>query len=85
MSPLLASAPRSRALGANPTSARCRPSTLVGALSVFDCEIIGHEDLATHRVLFGKVVGMRIGENLHPLLYYNRGYRELGAPLPEGA
>lgn len=59
--------------------------TLIGALSVFDCEIIDHKDLATHRVLFGKVVGLRIGENLHPLLYYNRGYRELGAPLPEGA
>jgi cob(II)yrinic acid a,c-diamide reductase len=59
--------------------------TLIGALSVFDCEIVDHKDLATHRVLFGKVVGLRIGQNLHPLLYYSRGYRELGAPLPEGA
>ncbi len=57
--------------------------TLIGALSVFDCEIIDHKDLATHRVLFGRVTGLRIGDNLHPLLYYNRGYRELGAPLTE--
>ena len=55
--------------------------TLVGALSVFDCEIVDPKDLATHRVLFGKVTGLRIGDNLHPLLYFGRGYRELGSAV----
>lgn len=54
--------------------------TLSGALAAFDCEIIDHKDLATHRVLFGKVTGLRIGANLHPLLYFGRAYRELGTP-----
>jgi cob(II)yrinic acid a,c-diamide reductase len=57
--------------------------TLVGAVSVFDCEIADHKDLATHRVLFGRVTGIRIGGDLHPLLYFNRRYRELGAPSTE--
>ncbi|TIR46206.1 MAG: flavin reductase family protein, partial [Mesorhizobium sp.] len=33
--------------------------TLKGALAVFDCQIIDTKDLATHRVLFGKVTGLR--------------------------
>jgi cob(II)yrinic acid a,c-diamide reductase len=51
--------------------------TLKGALAVFDCEIIDSKDLATHRVLFGKVTGLRIGDNLRPLIYHNRGYHFL--------
>ncbi len=51
--------------------------TLKGALSVFDCEIIDHKDHATHRVLFGKVTGLRVGDRLEPLLYFNRAYRSL--------
>ncbi|TIP46401.1 MAG: flavin reductase, partial [Mesorhizobium sp.] len=50
---------------------------LKGALAVFDCEIIDSKDLATHRVLFGKVTGLRIGDNLRPLIYHNRGYHVL--------
>ena len=38
-----------------------------GALAVFDCEIIDTKDLATHRVLFGKVTGLRVGDRLNPL------------------
>ena len=49
--------------------------TLVGALAVFDCEIIDTKDHATHRVLFGKVTGLRIGDSFNPLLYFNRSYR----------
>jgi cob(II)yrinic acid a,c-diamide reductase len=49
--------------------------TLVGGLAVFDCEIIDTKDHATHRILFGKVTGIRVGEGLHPLIYFNRGYR----------
>lgn len=49
--------------------------TLKGALAVFDCEIIDTMDHATHRVLFGKVTGLRIGDRVEPLLYFNRAYR----------
>lgn len=48
--------------------------TLVGSLAVFDCEIIEAKELATHRILFGKVTGIRIGDTLDPLMYFNRGY-----------
>jgi cob(II)yrinic acid a,c-diamide reductase len=51
--------------------------TLKGALSVFDCELIDTKDLATHRVLFGKVTGLRIGDNLRPLIYHDRDYHAL--------
>ena len=51
--------------------------TLKGALAVFDCELVDSKDLATHRVLFGKVTGLRIGDNLRPLIYHNRGYHIL--------
>lgn len=50
---------------------------LVGALSIFDCELVDAKDLATHRVLFGRVTGLRIADNLKPLLYFNRSYRVL--------
>lgn len=51
--------------------------TLVDAVAVFDCELIDTKDLATHRVLFGKVTGLRIGDNLRPLIYHDRGYTVL--------
>lgn len=51
--------------------------TLLGALAVFDCEIIDTKDHATHRILFGKVKGIRIGDAPDPLLYFNRSYRVL--------
>jgi cob(II)yrinic acid a,c-diamide reductase len=52
---------------------------LLGAVASFDCELVDTKDLATHRVLFGKVTGLRIGSNLDPLLYHHRGYRVLHA------
>lgn len=58
------------------TISTCAP-TLIGALAVFDCELIDIKDLSTHRVLFGKVTGMRIGDSLPPLIYFDRGYRVL--------
>jgi cob(II)yrinic acid a,c-diamide reductase len=51
--------------------------TLLGALAVFDCELIDTKDLATHRVLFGKVTGLRIGDSLKPLIYHDRNYHAL--------
>jgi cob(II)yrinic acid a,c-diamide reductase len=52
---------------------------LADAMAVFDCRLIDTRDLATHRVLFGQVVGLRVGEGTQrPLLYHRRGYRILG-------
>jgi cob(II)yrinic acid a,c-diamide reductase len=50
---------------------------LVGSLAVFDCEVADIKDIATHRILFGRVKGIRIGEGREPLLYFDRAYREL--------
>lgn len=50
---------------------------LVGAIAAFDCRVIDTKDIATHRIYFGKVTGLRVGANLRPLLYHNRGYRVL--------
>lgn len=51
--------------------------TLKTALAVFDCELLEAKDVATHRVLFGRVTGLRVGDNLSPLLYHRRAYRVL--------
>ena len=51
--------------------------TLKGGVAVFDCELVDTKELATHRVLFGKVTGLRIGDNLRPLIYHDRGYHVL--------
>ncbi|WP_421925351.1 flavin reductase [Neoaquamicrobium sediminum] len=51
---------------------------LPGALATFDCQLVETKDFATHRVLFGKVTGVRIGDSLDPLIYHQRAYRVLG-------
>lgn len=51
--------------------------TLLGALAVFDCRISDTKDYATHRILFGQVTGIRIGDTLQPLMYFNRSYHLL--------
>ena len=51
--------------------------TLLGAIAVFDCQMVDAKELATHRIYFGKVTGLRIGANLRPLLYHDRAYRVL--------
>jgi cob(II)yrinic acid a,c-diamide reductase len=50
---------------------------LTDSLASFDCEVADYRDMATHRVLFGKVTGLRIGDNLQPLIYHNRAYHVL--------
>ncbi|WP_163271315.1 flavin reductase [Chelativorans alearense] len=50
---------------------------LADAMAVFDCQVVDTKDFATHRVYFGKVTGLRVGANLEPLLYHDRGYRVL--------
>lgn len=51
--------------------------TLVGAAAVFDCRLLDAKPVATHSVLIGEVVGLRIGEPGPALLYLDRGYRSL--------
>lgn len=51
--------------------------TLVDAPVVFDCRLIDHAPLATHMVLYGEVVGLRLGEMRPALLYMNRDYHHL--------
>ena len=50
---------------------------LADAMAAFDCELVDQKDMATHRILFGKVTGIRIGDSLDPLIYFNRAYRVL--------
>lgn len=51
--------------------------TLTDALSVLDCRVVETKDMATHRIHFGRVVGVRIGEDKRPLMYHDRGYKLL--------
>lgn len=63
-------------LGAWDTVASGAP-TLTDALAVFDCELIEAKEMFTHRIMFGKVTGLRIGDKLRPLIYHDRGYHLL--------
>ncbi len=49
--------------------------TLTDANAVFDCRLMEHKDMATHMVLFGEVVGLRIGNTSPALLFLNREWR----------
>lgn len=48
---------------------------LIGAAAVFDCRLIEAKAVATHTVLFGEVMGLRLGAPGPSLLYLDRGYR----------
>ncbi len=47
------------------------------ALAAFDCEIIDSKAIATHMVLFGKVMAMEIGDPREALVYFHRDYHTL--------
>ena len=64
------------ALGAWETLTSGAP-VLSDAIAAFDCELIDTKDLATHRILFGRVTGLRIGDSLRPLIYHDRAYHVL--------
>jgi cob(II)yrinic acid a,c-diamide reductase len=51
---------------------------LQGAAAAFDCKIVSAHNVATHRVLFGEVIGLRSGGDSRPLIYHSRGYHSLG-------
>lgn len=48
---------------------------LLGTEASFDCHIVEAKDFATHRILFGKVTGIKIGDSLQPLIYHHREYK----------
>ncbi|WP_245411718.1 flavin reductase family protein [Phyllobacterium leguminum] len=50
---------------------------LKDALAVFDCRIVSQQDHATHHVLFGEVLDLRIGDQDQALVYLNRRYHAL--------
>jgi cob(II)yrinic acid a,c-diamide reductase len=64
------------ALGSWSTLSTGSPA-LDGAQAVFDCRVVEARDMASHRVLFGKVTGLRIGDSVDPLIYHHRQYRTL--------
>ena len=54
---------------------------LAGGLAFFDCRVVGTYLAGTHKVFIGEVVAVKNGEKddaeKAPLIYFNRGYREL--------
>ena len=50
---------------------------LENALTAFDCVLEEARDVATHRILIGRVTGLRFGDSLQPLLYHRRAYHVL--------
>lgn len=59
------------------TAAETGAPMLVDALVSFDCRLIDAKIIATHRVLIGEVVAMRIGVSEPALLYFDRGFHRL--------
>ncbi|MFK0333544.1 flavin reductase [Rhizobium sp. NPDC090275] len=53
---------------------------LEDALVSFECELTHAVDQGTHRVLFGRVLGLCAGGNEEALLYCARRYLTVGAP-----
>lgn len=50
---------------------------LASAVAAFDCEIIETMEVATHRVLFGRVRSLSRVQGGRPLLFHERNYRVL--------
>jgi flavin reductase (DIM6/NTAB) family NADH-FMN oxidoreductase RutF len=50
---------------------------LASALVSFDCRLTDARLVATHHVMIGRVVAIRLGESRPALIYYGRAYRDL--------
>lgn len=50
---------------------------LKDARVALDCDVVDWIDSGTHRVFFGQVVGIRLGQPKPALLYVDRDYREI--------
>lgn len=64
------------ALGAWDTIESGAP-TLADGLAVFDCRLVEVKEVATHRILIGRVTGLRIGDRTSSLIYLDRGYHTI--------
>lgn len=51
--------------------------TLIGARAVFDCRVLELKPMSTHTIVFGQVVGLRLGAHDPALLYLDRRYQEI--------
>ncbi len=59
------------------TTAETGAPILTDALVGFDCRLIDARIVATHRVLIGEVVAMRLGSPEPALLYFDRAFHRL--------
>ena len=50
---------------------------LVGSLASFDCRLIDCRIVATHQVMIGEVVGLRLGDPGEALLYLGRKFHRI--------
>jgi flavin reductase (DIM6/NTAB) family NADH-FMN oxidoreductase RutF len=53
-----------------------------GGLAFFDCVVRERVPVGTHTLFIGEVLSAQLGENAEsrsPLVYFNRGYRDLEA------
>jgi flavin reductase (DIM6/NTAB) family NADH-FMN oxidoreductase RutF len=50
---------------------------LKDGLAGFDCHVVSTYEAGTHTVFIGDVLAVQIGNNSHPLVYYDRDYRGL--------
>ena len=51
--------------------------TLIGAAVTFDCRLIEAKPVATHTIMIGEVIGLRVGRPGPALLYMDRGYHRI--------
>ena len=56
---------------------------LDGALAAFDCRVVERLERGTHSVIFCEVQAVRVRTDGQPLLYLDRRYSGIGAPLAE--
>lgn len=56
---------------------------LEDALASFDCKVVERLERGTHSVIFCEVQQVRVRRDGQPLLYLERRYRGIGAPLAE--
>jgi flavin reductase len=60
------------------TGGPLRPPLLLSSLVSFECRLSDARIVATHHVLIGEIVHIRLGEDRPALVYRGRGYRDLG-------
>ncbi len=68
--------PEERFQGLTVRTAVTQSPILPDVLAYLDCEVYAEYDGGDHTIFVGKVVAGEVGEG-SPLLYWNRGYREL--------